>query len=95
VSLGALALDSYQHVVRSNEAEAGHPQISQISQIQPLSIDGLAIHAPGNLRHLRNLRFSLPVFLLPQRGLSSQAQPCDEPRYWKGGLVDTVTPANA
>ena len=68
---GPLALDSYQHVVRSNEAEAGHPQISQIAQIQPVSIDGLAIRPPENLR---NLRISLPSFLLPRSGPFSQAK---------------------
>src|SRR3990172_10522049 len=50
--LGALALDSYQHVVRSNEAEAGHPQISQISQIRPLRSNGREMPARGNLRDL-------------------------------------------
>src|SRR3990172_10296655 len=53
--------------------KAGKPQISQISQIQPVSIDGLAIRPPENLRNRRNLRISLPGFLLPRSGPFSQA----------------------
>src|SRR3990172_3598366 len=53
--------------------KAGKPQISQISQIQPVSIDGLAIRHPENLRNRRNLRISLPGFLLPRSGPFSQA----------------------
>ncbi len=61
VYLGALAPCLYQHVVRPNEAAAGHPQISPITQIPPRIIGRLTMRPHGNLRHLRNLRISGPL----------------------------------